>query len=198
MHRPRTWERYQRVAVIDHVVDGQRAVQGLRLRNRSGSPTAALPFTVWKEIQSLSDSGMTVFLTTQHLEEAEKLADRIAILHQGTIIVSGTLAELRTLLPPAKTEHVERQPTLEEIFLAIVGRDRTPHTTKRSSDGHACPQRHRSDARALDPARHAQPGHHHHGHDHADRVHAAVKLATQQRFGRVAVKSRATRSLARS
>src|ERR1700675_842871 len=67
------------------------------------------------------DSGMTVFLTTQHLDEAEKLADRIAILHEGTIIVSGTLEELRKLLPPAKVEYVERQPTLEEIFLAIVG-----------------------------------------------------------------------------
>ena len=76
---------------------------------------------VWQEIQNLADSGTTVLLTTQYLEEAEKLADRIAILHQGTIIVSGTLEELRTLLPPAKTEYVERQPTLEEIFLAIVG-----------------------------------------------------------------------------
>jgi ABC-2 type transport system ATP-binding protein len=76
---------------------------------------------VWQEIQGLADSGTTVFLTTQRLEEAEKLADRIAILHQGTIIVSGTLAELRQLLPPAKAEYVERQPTLEEIFLAIVG-----------------------------------------------------------------------------
>jgi ABC-2 type transport system ATP-binding protein len=76
---------------------------------------------VWKEIKGLADSGTTVLLTTQYLEEAEKLADRIAILHQGTIIVSGTLAELRTLLPAAKAELVERQPTLEEIFLAIVG-----------------------------------------------------------------------------
>jgi ABC-2 type transport system ATP-binding protein len=76
---------------------------------------------VWKEVQSLANSGRTVLLTTQHLEEAEKLADRIAILHQGTIIVSGTLAELRQLLPPAKAELVERQPTLEEIFLSIVG-----------------------------------------------------------------------------
>ena len=76
---------------------------------------------VWQEIQSLADSGTTVLLTTQYLEEAEKLADRIAILHRGTIIVSGTLEELRALLPPAKTEYVERQPTLEEIFLAIVG-----------------------------------------------------------------------------
>ena len=76
---------------------------------------------VWQVIQNLADSGTTVFLTTQHLDEAEKLADRIAILHNGTIIVSGTLEELRKLFPPAKVEYVERQPTLEEIFLAIVG-----------------------------------------------------------------------------
>jgi ABC-2 type transport system ATP-binding protein len=76
---------------------------------------------VWQVIQNLADSGTTVFLTTQHLDEAEKLADRIAILHEGVIIVSGTLEELRKLLPPAKVEYVERQPTLEEIFLAIVG-----------------------------------------------------------------------------
>ncbi|GIM91192.1 ABC transporter ATP-binding protein [Paractinoplanes toevensis] len=79
---------------------------------------------VWQVIQQLADSGTTVFLTTQYLEEAEKLADRIAILHQGTIIVSGTLAELRELLPPASVEYVERQPTLEEIFLAIVKEQR--------------------------------------------------------------------------
>ncbi len=78
---------------------------------------------VWQVIQKLAESGTTVLLTTQYLDEAEKLADRIAILHRGTIIVSGTLAELRTLLPPAKVEYVERQPTLEEIFLAIVGND---------------------------------------------------------------------------
>ncbi|WP_328474217.1 ATP-binding cassette domain-containing protein [Actinoplanes sp. NBC_00393] len=78
---------------------------------------------VWQVIQSLADNGTTVLLTTQYLEEAEKLADRIAILHQGTIIVSGTLAELRELLPPAKVEYVERQPSLEEIFLATVGAD---------------------------------------------------------------------------
>jgi ABC-2 type transport system ATP-binding protein len=76
---------------------------------------------VWQVIQNLAHSGTTVFLTTQYLDEAEKLADRIAILHEGTIIVSGTLEKLRKLLPPAKVEYVERQPTLEEIFLAVVG-----------------------------------------------------------------------------
>ena len=91
-------------------------------------PTAGLDpegrIEVWQVIQNLADSGTTVFLTTQHLDEAEKLADRIAILHNGTIIVSGTLEELRKLFPPAKVEYVERQPTLEEIFLAIVGSDK--------------------------------------------------------------------------
>ena len=86
---------------------------------------------MWHEIQNLAESGTTVFLTTQALEEAEKLADRIAILHKGTIIVSGTLAELRKLLPPAKAEYVERQPTLEEIFLAIVGSDEAPESDKK-------------------------------------------------------------------
>jgi ABC-2 type transport system ATP-binding protein len=79
---------------------------------------------VWQVIRNLADSGTTVFLTTQYLDEAEKLAGRIAILHEGTIIVSGTLEELRKLLPPAKVEYVERQPTLEEVFLAIVGSDK--------------------------------------------------------------------------
>ncbi|HEX4725757.1 MAG TPA: hypothetical protein VH333_24810 [Pseudonocardiaceae bacterium] len=57
---------------------------------------------VWQVIQNLAHSGTMVLLTTQYLDEAEKLADRIAILHEGRIIVSGTLAELRKLLPPAK------------------------------------------------------------------------------------------------
>jgi ABC-2 type transport system ATP-binding protein len=62
-----------------------------------------------------------VLLTTQYLEEAEHLADRIAILHEGRIIVNGTLTELKQLLPPAKVEYVEKQPTLEDVFLSIVG-----------------------------------------------------------------------------
>jgi len=77
---------------------------------------------VWKIVKELADSGTTVFLTTQYLEEAEQLADRIAILHKGKIIVSGTLAELKTLFPPVKVEYIEKQPTLEEIFLAIIGK----------------------------------------------------------------------------
>ncbi|MDR6970535.1 ATP-binding cassette domain-containing protein [Leifsonia shinshuensis] len=76
---------------------------------------------VWETITGLARSGTTVLLTTQYLDEAEQLADRIAILHQGTIIQNGTLAELKKLLPSATVEYVEKQPTLEEVFLALVG-----------------------------------------------------------------------------
>jgi len=76
---------------------------------------------VWKIIKELADNGTTVFLTTQYLEEAEQIADRIAILHEGRIIANGTLAELKNLFPPVKVEYIEKQPTLEEIFLAITG-----------------------------------------------------------------------------
>ena len=77
---------------------------------------------VWKIVRELADGGTTVFLTTQYLDEAEQLADRIAILHEGKIIANGTLEELKKLFPPAKAEYVEKQPTLEEIFLAMVGK----------------------------------------------------------------------------
>ncbi|MGY5883399.1 ABC transporter ATP-binding protein [Modestobacter lacusdianchii] len=76
---------------------------------------------VWATVRELAGRGTTVLLTTQYLDEAEQLADRIAVLHQGRIIAEGTLAELRQLLPPATVEHVEKQPTLEDVFLAIVG-----------------------------------------------------------------------------
>jgi ABC-2 type transport system ATP-binding protein len=75
---------------------------------------------VWQTVEQLAGSGTTVLLTTQYLDEAEQLADRIAILHQGRIIANGTLAELKQLLPAATVEYVEKQPTLEEVFLAVV------------------------------------------------------------------------------
>ncbi|RZS33990.1 ABC-2 type transport system ATP-binding protein [Herbihabitans rhizosphaerae] len=88
-------------------------------------PTAGLDpearIEVWHTVKELAGDGTTVLLTTQYLDEAEQLADRIAILHEGRIIVNGTLAELKQLLPPANVEYVEKQPTLEEIFLAVIG-----------------------------------------------------------------------------
>jgi ABC-2 type transport system ATP-binding protein len=76
---------------------------------------------VWKSVRELAGRGTTVLLTTQYLDEAEQLADRIAILHEGRIIAQGTLTELKQLFPPAKVEYVEKQPSLEEVFLAITG-----------------------------------------------------------------------------
>jgi ABC-2 type transport system ATP-binding protein len=80
---------------------------------------------VWNSVRQLAGQGITVLLTTQNLDEAEHLADRIAILHQGRIIANGTLAELKELFPPAKVTYVEKQPSLEDIFLAITGADGT-------------------------------------------------------------------------
>jgi ABC-2 type transport system ATP-binding protein len=89
-------------------------------------PTAGLDpearIELWKTVKELANNGTTVFLTTQYLEEAEQLADRIAILHEGRIIAIGTLDELKKLFPPATVEYVEKQPSLEEIFLAIIGK----------------------------------------------------------------------------
>jgi len=88
-------------------------------------PTAGLDpqarIEVWQTVKELAEHGTTVLLTTQYLDEAEQLADRIAILHEGRIIANGTLDELKRLLPPAKVEYVEKQPTLEDVFLAIIG-----------------------------------------------------------------------------
>jgi ABC-2 type transport system ATP-binding protein len=80
---------------------------------------------VWNAVKELADHGTTVLLTTQYLDEAEELADQIAILHEGRIIVNGTLAELKQLLPPTKVEYVEKQPSLEDVFFAITkGKDK--------------------------------------------------------------------------
>lgn len=87
-------------------------------------PTAGLDpearLEVWKIVKELADGGTTILLTTQYLEEAEQLANQIAILHGKKIIANGTLDELKKLFPPAKVEYIEKQPSLEEIFLAII------------------------------------------------------------------------------
>ncbi|MEU1663495.1 ATP-binding cassette domain-containing protein [Streptomyces sparsogenes] len=54
---------------------------------------------MWQIIRELVTSGVTVFLTTQYLEEADQLADRIAVLNNGTIAAEGTAEELKRLIP---------------------------------------------------------------------------------------------------
>lgn len=53
---------------------------------------------MWQTVRKLAGNGTTVFLTTQYLEEADQLADKIAVLHQGTIVASGTAGELKKLV----------------------------------------------------------------------------------------------------
>ena len=59
---------------------------------------------MWETIKSLARNGTTVFLTTQYLEEADQLADKIAILRQGKIVAEGTAAQLKKLLPQGQIE----------------------------------------------------------------------------------------------
>ncbi len=59
---------------------------------------------MWKIIKELSRSGITVFLTTQYLDEADQLADQIAILNEGKIVAEGTASELKKLLPHGHIE----------------------------------------------------------------------------------------------
>lgn len=94
---------------------------------------------VWQAVRDLAGQGTTVLLTTQHLEEAEQLADRIAILHGGRIIVNDTLAALKRLLPPATVEYVEKQPTLEEVYLSLVG-DQAPGSTAGAAGSGTTPE----------------------------------------------------------
>src|SRR4051812_29459442 len=75
-------------------------------------PTAGLDpqarIAVWDAVKDLAAHGTTVLLTTQYLDEADQRADRIAILHEGRIVVNGTLPALKQLLPPATVEYVEK------------------------------------------------------------------------------------------
>jgi len=59
---------------------------------------------MWHTIRTLSKNGTTVFLTTQYLEEADQLADTIAVLHKGTVVAKGTASELKQLLPAGHIE----------------------------------------------------------------------------------------------
>ncbi|SFB15808.1 ABC-2 type transport system ATP-binding protein [Lentibacillus halodurans] len=60
--------------------------------------------SMWQMIKELADSGTTVFLTTQYLEEADYLADQISILNQGEIVAEGTSQDLKKLLPQGHIE----------------------------------------------------------------------------------------------
>ena len=82
-------------------------------------PTAGLDprsrRTMWELIRELVAGGVTVFLTTQYLEEADQLADQIALLDHGAIVAEGTAEELKRLVDATD---------LDDVFLALTGDDR--------------------------------------------------------------------------
>lgn len=59
---------------------------------------------MWQTIRTLAAAGTTIFLTTQYLEEADELADKIALLHKGKIVANGTAGELKKLVPGGLVE----------------------------------------------------------------------------------------------
>jgi len=78
--------------------------------------------TVWDELQRINERGTTIFLTTQYLEEADQLCERLAIIDGGVLVGEGTPAELKAGL--RQRHGLTYEPTLDEVFLAATGRTR--------------------------------------------------------------------------
>jgi ABC-2 type transport system ATP-binding protein len=78
--------------------------------------------TVWAEVRRINELGTTVFLTTQYLEEADQLCDRIAIIDQGRIVREGTPSALKDDL--RRRQGGDSNPTLDDVFLDATGRTR--------------------------------------------------------------------------
>src|ERR671918_1722418 len=78
--------------------------------------------TVWEEVRRINERGTTVFLTTQYLEEADQLCDRLAIIDGGLIVREGTPEQLKAEL--RQRRGLDLDPTLDEVFLDATGRTR--------------------------------------------------------------------------
>jgi ABC-2 type transport system ATP-binding protein len=78
--------------------------------------------TVWDEMRRINERGTTVFLTTQYLEEADQLCDRLAIIDGGRIVREGTPARLKAEL--RERRGLAAEPTLDDVFLDATGRTR--------------------------------------------------------------------------
>jgi ABC-2 type transport system ATP-binding protein len=78
--------------------------------------------TVWDEVRRINERGTTVFLTTQYLEEADQLCDRLAIIDDGRIVREGTPDRLKAEL--RERQGLDADPTLDDVFLDATGRTR--------------------------------------------------------------------------
>ncbi|HEV2791421.1 MAG TPA: ATP-binding cassette domain-containing protein, partial [Solirubrobacterales bacterium] len=77
--------------------------------------------TVWEEVRRINGHGTTVFLTTQYLEEADQLCDRLAIIDDGQIVREGSPAELKAELSGRRGG---AEASLDDVFLDATGRTR--------------------------------------------------------------------------
>jgi ABC-2 type transport system ATP-binding protein len=79
--------------------------------------------TIWEEVQALNNEGTTVFLTTQYLEEADQLADRVAIIARGKIVAEGTPSSLKAEVgnPRLEVTMADGSPELCNDVLAEFG-----------------------------------------------------------------------------
>ena len=78
--------------------------------------------TIWDEVRRINGQGTTVFLTTQYLEEADALCDRLAIIDDGRIVREGTPASLKAEL--RERLGLDADPSLDDVFLDATGRSR--------------------------------------------------------------------------
>jgi ABC-2 type transport system ATP-binding protein len=78
--------------------------------------------TIWDEVRRINERGTTVFLTTQYLEEADALCNRLAIIDDGLIVREGTPAQLKADLRARRG--LDHDPTLDDVFLDATGRTR--------------------------------------------------------------------------
>src|SRR3954449_2443285 len=96
--------------------------EGLFLHEPTTGLDPASRITVWEEVRRINERGTTVFLTTQYLEEADQLCDRLAIIDAGLIVSEGTPAQLKSQL--RERRGLDHEPTLDEVFLDATGRTR--------------------------------------------------------------------------
>jgi ABC-2 type transport system ATP-binding protein len=77
---------------------------------------------LWDEVRRLAEDGVTVFLTTQYLEEADALADRLGIIDRGRIVAEGTPAELKATIGRPSVEAVPENPEEAPQLAAALAR----------------------------------------------------------------------------
>ena len=103
--------------------EGWRTPEVLFLDEPTTGLDPASRLTVWDEVRRINRRGTTVFLTTQYLEEADQLCDRLAIIDGGRIVRQGTPARLKAGL--RERDGLEREPTLDDVYLDATGRTRS-------------------------------------------------------------------------